>query len=492
MARPINVNCHDIRDVRRALADINAIVNELVAVSFADISAIGNPDGYIVIFDGSTGTQIIQSGSKVDAAGNFTLVGGINGLAIPSTNFVGVDDVQTLTNKTLTTPTIGSLANATHSHQNAAGGGTLNASAIASGTIATARLGSGTANSSTILFGDSTWGAVPAGYTDEQAQDAVGAMVDSSLNYVDGTPLLQRAALTGDVTASAGSNSTTIANDAVTYAKMQNVSATDRLLGRDTASAGDVEELTVGGGVEFTGSGGIQRSALTGDVTASAGNNATTIANNAVTYAKIQAVTASRLLGNDASGTACEELTPDATEFGFGSATVKLQNKVVGRILRIIQPATLYAAEDVRVGGSTPAENFPVWNFDASTDEYLDFYCQLDPCYAGRGLTVRLAWAAATATSGNCIWRAAIRAFVDDTDDIDVSHTYDYNSITVAAASASGEVVYDDITFTNGSDMDSLAAGEFFILRVTRDADNASDTMTGDAQLVAVSIRETN
>lgn len=50
------------------------------------------------------------------------------------------------------------------------------------------------------------------GYSDEQAQDAVGAMIDSSLTYVDATPLLQRAALTGDVTASAGSNSTTVAN----------------------------------------------------------------------------------------------------------------------------------------------------------------------------------------------------------------------------------------------------------------------------------------
>jgi len=50
----------------------------------------------------------------------------------------------------------------------------------------------------------------------------------------------------------------TIANDAVTYAKMQNVSNTDRLLGRDTAAAGDVEELTLSGGLEFTGAGGIR------------------------------------------------------------------------------------------------------------------------------------------------------------------------------------------------------------------------------------------
>lgn len=81
-------------------------------------------------------------------------------------------------------------------------------------------------------------------YTDEMAQDAVGAMVDSTLVYTDATPLLSRAALTGDVTASAGSNTLTIANDAVTYAKMQNVSATDKILGRSTAGAGDVEEIT--------------------------------------------------------------------------------------------------------------------------------------------------------------------------------------------------------------------------------------------------------
>jgi hypothetical protein len=65
---------------------------------------------------------------------------------------------------------------------------------------------------------------------------------------------LQRSALTGDVTASAGSNTTTIANDAVTYAKMQDVSATSRALGRKTAGAGDPEELTLSELLDFIGS----------------------------------------------------------------------------------------------------------------------------------------------------------------------------------------------------------------------------------------------
>ena len=92
--------------------------------------------------------------------------------------------------------------------------------------------------------------------------------------------------LTGDVTGSGtGTVPATIAADAVTFAKMQNI-ATDRLLGRDTAGTGDVEELTVSGGIEFTGT-GIRTSAFTGDVTKAAGGVATTIANDAVTTVKI-------------------------------------------------------------------------------------------------------------------------------------------------------------------------------------------------------------
>lgn len=107
------------------------------------------------------------------------------------------------------------------------------------------------------------------------------------------------ATLSGDVTNSGGV--VTIANDAVTFAKFQNIN-TDRLLGRDNAGSGDMEELTVGGGVEFTGT-GIQTSAFTGDVTKAAGGTTTTISNDAVTYAKMQNVSAaSRLLGRGDSG----------------------------------------------------------------------------------------------------------------------------------------------------------------------------------------------
>jgi hypothetical protein len=48
----------------------------------------------------------------------------------------------------------------------------------------------------------------------------------------------------GDITVSGSGATWTIDNDVVTYAKMQNVSATDKILGRSTAGSGDVEEIT--------------------------------------------------------------------------------------------------------------------------------------------------------------------------------------------------------------------------------------------------------
>lgn len=113
----------------------------------------------------------------------------------------------------------------------------------------------------------------------------------------------------GDITVSGTGTTWTIDNDVVTYAKMQNVSATDRLLGRDTAAPGDVEELTVGGGLEFTGSAGIQRSALTGDVTASAGSNSTTIANAAVSLAKMANLAQDQFIGRVTASTGVPETT---------------------------------------------------------------------------------------------------------------------------------------------------------------------------------------
>lgn len=87
------------------------------------------------------------------------------------------------------------------------------------------------------------------GGTGESEQLTVGGGIEFT-----GTGGIQRSALTGDVTASAGSNATTIPNGTVTYAKMQDVSAASRLLGRgSSAGSGDPQELTVSGALTLSG-----------------------------------------------------------------------------------------------------------------------------------------------------------------------------------------------------------------------------------------------
>ncbi len=57
----------------------------------------------------------------------------------------------------------------------------------------------------------------------------------------------------GDIVVSSSGTVFTIDNDAVTFAKMQNI-ATSKLLGRATAGSGDVEELGIGSGLSLSGS----------------------------------------------------------------------------------------------------------------------------------------------------------------------------------------------------------------------------------------------
>jgi hypothetical protein len=165
--------------------------------------------------------------------------------------------------------------------------------------------------------------------------------------------------------------------------------------------------------------------------------------------------------------------------------------QVVALIYQVTPPATNYATPSRRAGGSSPSENVPVWLFDAGTTESLDFYCQMTSAYAGGGITVQIKWSSVDQTSNAVKWNAAFRRLNDDAVDIDTSKTYDFNTVTATTATVAGEVDYTSITFTNGADMDSVAAGDMFILRVQRDGGNAADNMTNDAQLHYIVIQET-
>ena len=154
----------------------------------------------------------------------------------------------------------------------------------------------------------------------------------------------------------------------------------------------------------------------------------------------------------------------------------------VVQIREILPPASSAATIDTRAGGSSPAESVMVRDFPAGVLTYLDYRCRL-VSYGNNGLTFSLPWSASTAISGTVRFGVAIRRIQDDAEDVDASHTYDFNDVDDTAASASGELSYPTVTFTDGADMDNWANGEEAIVRVWRNGTHANDNMSGDAVL---------
>jgi len=150
-----------------------------------------------------------------------------------------------------------------------------------------------------------------------------------------------------------------------------------------------------------------------------------------------------------------------------------------------VPPSSNYATLDTR-------NLHLVLDFDAGTDESAVFKNVMPRHYAGTtGVTVYIHWSASGVTTGNCIWDVAWERIGDGQQDTDSDGFAAVNSVTDAAPGTDGHVTIANVTFTDGADMDSVGVGESFRLKITRDADNASDTMAADAELHAVEIKET-
>lgn len=152
--------------------------------------------------------------------------------------------------------------------------------------------------------------------------------------------------------------------------------------------------------------------------------------------------------------------------------------------------------QDNEPPSSNPATNdlrnaHPVLDFDASTNEDAIFSAIMPQHYAATtGVTVYIHYSMTTATSGDIDWDVAFERIGDQQQDVDSDSFAAANSVdNTTVPGTSGLVDIVNVAFTDGADMDSVASGELFRIKVTRDA--ASDTAAGDAELHAVEIRET-
>ena len=119
------------------------------------------------------------------------------------------------------------------------------------------------------------------------------------------------------------------------------------------------------------------------------------------------------------------------------------------------------------------------------------FQSVLPVSYNGGGLTVELYWAATSATSGNVVWAVYIERIDVGGLDTDADSFVSQTASAAATSGTSGALTKTSVPFTSGAQMDSLAAGEPFRLKVARLASDGNDTMAGDAELFRVVVRET-
>ncbi len=133
---------------------------------------------------------------------------------------------------------------------------------------------------------------------------------------------------------------------------------------------------------------------------------------------------------------------------------------------------------------AAPADNENI-AFMASLPTGFDFATNL--------LNVRIVWAApAGILVGNVKWNVAWERLNSAGPDIDAAGGVfaAAKSVTDAAAAGTGQLVYTNIGFTQ-AEADGIFDADAYRIQVVRDANDAGDTLVGDASVLRVYVHET-
>jgi len=126
---------------------------------------------------------------------------------------------------------------------------------------------------------------------------------------------------------------------------------------------------------------------------------------------------------------------------------------------------------------------------DPDTDMAVIFSGVMPSAYGGGGVTLEIDYLMATATSGDVVLAAAFQSLAVG-QDLSGSVVWSNQQVTDTVPATAETVATAQITFTDGAQMDSVAAGDAFRLRFARLGSDAVDTAAGNFRALAVRLKE--
>ena len=133
----------------------------------------------------------------------------------------------------------------------------------------------------------------------------------------------------------------------------------------------------------------------------------------------------------------------------------------------------------------------PALDFDASTDEAAVFTGFMPWHYGGGGVTVYavVSFESDTNTDHTGQLEISFERIGDGQQDLDSDGFAAAQDLTVTVPGTCGLTEVGSVAFSDGAEMDSIAAGELF--RVKVNCDTSDSDFTGDLELLRLVLRET-
>lgn len=285
----------------------------------------------------------------------------------------------------------------------------------------------------------------------------------------------EAAAATAQSAATAAQSTATAAQSAATAAQTTANAAVPK-------AGGTMTGLLVLSGPASAGGNPVRKTEHDADITTLQGADTT------LTAAAAAAQTTANAALPKAGGTMTGDIVLAGAASAAGHPVRKQEFDLIPWSLRAwLPPTTLPAVRVYGAGGSTPVEQYPLWQFSSGVQSHVDCLGLVPSSYPGNGAVITLWFFGMTGVAGNMLVSAAGRRLAGGS--ISAAGSYSYPSNVNLACPTIDVPVMITVTLTHAQ-LGSPSAGDPILIRVRREG--GTDAIAQHAALMAFATKVIN